>query len=990
MVKYGKEYRNLQLEEWKKYYLDYKALKQKIKEMKQTLFKDLRDSQAANPEFLNMPLIPEDATTFEKSKEKESLTSLYQEEKGQYLKEFIELIMQEFKKSYTFFISIEKVLIKKMNTHLYTQTSYSTYTLSELSKEMKSISLTVYLAKCLNAFVNDIMMAIKKILKKFDKNFSKLFGVITPHLILQLLSKKNSQLEYMLQFKIIDEISTISQSNIKELKKYFDQNTENSNEASEYRQTFLSKYAETWKYINDIDELAYFKTQYKDWMDYKSGRSTIRKGFKYFENDIFNPILSSSYYKDNVLDKFLSTKEAFKEADKIQSRITPENRRNIILILVQAFFYNSLLTCVFPTIYYYEYIRSLGDEVKIFNDLWFVNIFIFLVFAFSYFGQFISIFFFYNYTSRKNIKNSYLLSYILFFIGSLIYILSIISKQGHFKVRALVLGISRTLIGLGSNPMVGKKYITIYSPRYYLPLISKIYLIMEMLGFILGPLIEAILLYIQIGEAISMFNCIGYYGMIGSIVLFIAHYIFFLPPQNENFLIVRDTIKGDINKSNSQSTDPHFEDVDDSQDQEFYRMQREKNDKKNKLDVTKSDEINIEINDNQPSKAGNKTINNTINNTIDSNINDDKDREEDNNYNKIMAEAGDILGQNEIAENYYNNVDTGRYSNLDISNEESDNIQSLVSKLYEYQEQSNFTYINMMPRTLDDIILKEQKTFGYMNRNLFIMFVLLFINNLIKENLVVHSSYFMLFKVYKNGDIISGAEQIHNNTIINGNDTETTENDTNIDLLYMIEVVNYISENNEKTSPNEKLRKYIDEYSKEHRIDIQIICLLTSVEFVFQLISIFFIMPFYKINIIFKKNLLLFMMASVVLLIPLSFTFVYKHIYLYVPFITIEIFMHKVIEIICSCYLVYLIPPKWQYSHIRASSLPIYLMTFGKIIACLICLASFDRDDIEFNHHLLTIIAGVFYGLTGLYIYKSNNFKVSALPRILRQRALEQ
>ena len=322
---------------------------------------------------------------------------------------------------------------------------------------------------------------------------------------------------------------------------------------------------------------------------------------------------------------------------------------------------------------------------------------------------------------------------------------------------------------------------------------------MEMLGFILGPLIEAILLYIQIGEAISMFNCIGYYGMIGSIVLFIAHYIFFLPPQNENFLIVRDTIKGDINKSNSQSTDPHFEDVDDSQDQEFYRMQREKNDKKNKLDVTKSDEINIEINDNQPSKAGNKTINNTVNNTIDSNINDDKDREEDNNYNKIMAEAGDILGQNEIAENYYNNVDTGRYSNLDISNEESDNIQSLVSKLYEYQEQSNFTYINMMPRTLDDIILKEQKTFGYMNRNLFIMFVLLFINNLIKENLVVHSSYFMLFKVYKNGDIISGAEQIHNKTIINGNDTETTENDTNIDLLYMIEVVNYISENNGKT-----------------------------------------------------------------------------------------------------------------------------------------------------------------------------------------------
>ena len=51
-----------------------------------------------------------------------------------------------------------------MNTHLYTQTSYSAFGLSELSKEMKSIWLTVYLSKCLNAFINDIMLAnIKKI-----------------------------------------------------------------------------------------------------------------------------------------------------------------------------------------------------------------------------------------------------------------------------------------------------------------------------------------------------------------------------------------------------------------------------------------------------------------------------------------------------------------------------------------------------------------------------------------------------------------------------------------------------------------------------------------------------------------------------------------------------------------------------------------------------------------------------------------------------------
>ena len=989
MVKFGKEYRKLQLDEWKKYYMDYKGLKRKIKEMKQILFKELRQSEGARPELLSTPLIPDDLDDIEKAKDNEKLSTVYNDEKGEHLKEFIELLIQEFKKSYTFFVGIEKVLIKKMNTHLYTQTSYSTYSLSELSKEMKSLSLTIYLAKCLNGFINDIMMAMKKILKKFDKNFSKLFGIITPHLILQLLTKKNSELEYMLDFKIIDEISTISESNIKELKKYYDQNNENDN--IEQKEAFIEKYNETLGYIEDIEELTYFKTQYQEWVDFLGGRNTIRKGFKYFENDIFNPILSSSYYRDNLLDKFLTTKEAFKEAENMQNSITKENKRNIILILVQAFFYNSLLSCIFPILYYYEYIRSLDYENGIYNSLWFVNLFLFLVVCSTYFAQFLSIFFFYNYTSRKKIKFSYQLSYIFIFLGSILYILSIFSSQGHFKIRAFVLGVSRSLIGLGSNPMVGKKYITIYSPRYYLPLISKIYLFVELSGYIIGPCIVALLIFLQFGEFFCLFNCIGYYGAIGSFILFIVHSIFFIPPQNENFLIMKNTIKGDINKSFSQTIDKHFEDVEDTQDKEFYRLQKEKSEKKNnksKLEVTKSDEINIEINDNENSKVENKTINNTT----DSNLNDDKQKEEgDDNYYKIMENAGEILGRNEIAENYYNNVDVGRYSDLDISNlsnEQRETITDLEAKLNQYQESSNFTYINMIPRTLDDIILKEQKTFGYMNKNLLIMFILLLFNNLIKENLIANSSYFMLFKVYKNGKIISGAEdllKLRNNTNIPKNEENIT---SNIDINYYMDIINYISNNN-KNFTNEQLSKEILKYSKDNRSPIQLICFLTSIELILQLASFYFIMPFYKINLFFKKNLIIFMILSVICMVPLSIEFLFGRIYLYVPLVTIVIFLHKIIENICSCYLVYLIPPNWKYSHIRASSLPIYLMILGKMCGCFICCLSYEKDKIEYNQHLITAIAFTIYGLMGLIIYKSRDFRINTLPRILRQRALE-
>ena len=157
MVKFGKQYRQLQLDEWKKYYLDYKGLKHKIRQMKRVLVKDIKTKEKANrPSLLTTPILPDEISHDEDG------PNIFKDKKGEHLKEFIELLIKEFQKSYSFFIQIEKVLVKKVNTHLYTQTSYSTYTLAELSKEMKSLSLTIYMAKCLNGFINDIMMAVKK------------------------------------------------------------------------------------------------------------------------------------------------------------------------------------------------------------------------------------------------------------------------------------------------------------------------------------------------------------------------------------------------------------------------------------------------------------------------------------------------------------------------------------------------------------------------------------------------------------------------------------------------------------------------------------------------------------------------------------------------------------------------------------------------------------------------------------------------------------
>ena len=131
------------------------------------------------------------------------------------------------------------------------------------------------------------------------------------------------------------------------------------------------------------------------------------------------------------------------------------------------------------------------------------------------------------------------------------------------------------------------------------------------------------------------------------------------------------------------------------------------------------------------------------------------------------------------------------------------------------------------------------------------------------------------------------------------------------------------------------------------------------------------------------------MIASVVFMVPLAF---HLPLEVYVPITSIDICLHKIIEVLCSCYLAYLIPPKWKYAHLRASSLVIHVMTFAKIFSCLLCFSCFSeqaKEKIKTNMYILTAITFFIYGTIFTIIYKSKNFRVKALIRILGKRTDE-
>ena len=69
--------------------------------------------------------------------------------------------------------------------------------------------------------------------------------------------------------------------------------------------------------------------------------------------------------------------------------------------------------------------------------------------------------------------------------------------------------------------------------------------------------------------------------------------------------------------------------------------------------------------------------------------------------------------------------------------------------------------------------------------------------------------------------------------------------------------------------------------------------------------------------------------------------------------------------------------------------LPLMVMTFGKLSGCLICLSAFS-GNLMLNHYIIIGLNFIGYGISGIFILKSKNFRIKAIARIMRQSELEQ
>jgi hypothetical protein len=484
---------------------------------------------------------------------------------------------------------------------------------------------------------------------------------------------------------------------------------------------------------------------------------------------------------------------------------------------------------------------------------------------------------------------------------------------------------------------VARNYIVIYSPKSYLIKISKRYSYINFFGYALGPLVMMILLLIpDIGDQEDIIvyntkNSIGWYGIIVSAILFIINMFFFTKETSEKFEMIKDQINLQIaineeeeESGNKPKKNKKIFGKKGIGDKDIEKI-LEKNDIMEGL-IPEDKEKDISINEEPKEEKKENEDKLIVNDEINTNMPEKEEPKSDEKI-PINEEPKEIIDKPDSDSNkrndsqvnisiLTNNIDTGMSSSPVLSLQQKKLINKLENQLDEFNEKSNFTNINLIPNSIDELIMKERNTFGYLKINLLIIFSLLFFTNFIKEN--------MLF-------------------------------------LYT-----YILFNNDE-------------------IKDELICLILSGIFLFQIISLFFILPLKKINIFIKRYLLIFISATIIFISPLLYTRLLTEgiFVLSISVLGIATFSN-IITVLISCYLSYLFPPRWNYIIGRS---PIYVISAGKALGIFICL--FIKINLEFNFYFVFALCVIFYGCVLVFLIVYKDFRIKIIARIIRKKALE-
>ena len=494
MVKYGKEFRRIQIEEWKEKYFDYKKFKQIIK----SYLSEIEINQQKN-------IIDTDI------EKQDFLTKL--------ITQFTEKMDKEIHRIYIFFTNKERQLYKSMNKLLYQKDETTNLDLEEYLNEFQKLNEISTLSYNLSQFVYYNLKAAIKILKKFDK---KIIGIkdkenhIKKNYIKVRLEEQNSDILYLLNFKMIDEITVILEVLLTGLNDHYNKNKSNfSKKKNLLENNKEMNFTEVNNEINNITPQIKNHIKQIDITSFNIVKKLFHpwRKFLLMSGDVSSKLIQLT---NSVSD----ASEAFKNTKSIVDTISfsRQNKINLLITLLHGFIYMYSFSVILPT--YNDLLNLLNIEnywggiLMIANPLG-------AIFSYLYERKF----FIYS------TKIPLIVSCLLMIIGNLLYIFSC-----KFNFPAFLF-ISRFILGMGNLRTHNKMYIINKLLRKDVSLYLTMFHTASIIGIMLGFCINNGILYLEnndnllfhkdvIGEWTSILFCI---------ILFLVIIFFFTEANSDVF-----------------------------------------------------------------------------------------------------------------------------------------------------------------------------------------------------------------------------------------------------------------------------------------------------------------------------------------------------------------------------------------------------------------------------------------------------------------------
>ena len=534
MVKYGKKLRKIKTKDWEDKYFNYKKLKQEIKKM-------VKEKESKNIENLN-------------NIEKDEIFN-------NWIKEFTDSLDKEIRFIYIFFSKNEKRLYKDINIYLHIKDDYTTYDMQDYLQQYLELKKLSIFSFNISKYVYYNLKAIIKILKKFDK---KVIGLqdkdfhIKKNFIVTKLEEQNSDILYLINFKMIDEVNVILEDLIACLKEQFKLNKNKFKKSIiEYSQDdknenlLEEKKTLNFNQVNNLIEQIHkqIKLNIKN-IDIVSSEITKLflpwKEFLRISGDVSSRLIQLSKELNSFSEGNMEGGTSYRNNKSIVETITfsKQNSCNIILTLYHGLLYMFCLAIIIP--FYPEFIISehfwKNKNIQKDNKLYY-GLFMMMAPLGSMIG--------YIYESNlfmKTTKIPFVLSSFGFILGNLFYFISIYFNPFFFVF------LGRLLIGLFNLRTHNKMYIMNFLLKKDVSFYLTMFHTFSMIGLSLGFLLN--IFFIDLSEEKKFINKYTFGSLLNiifSIILSILSIKSFTEARSNNFNITAMKSFGAATKSFSTS-----------------------------------------------------------------------------------------------------------------------------------------------------------------------------------------------------------------------------------------------------------------------------------------------------------------------------------------------------------------------------------------------------------------------------------------------------